>query len=50
MNSDEELNKYMISPIFLQYAEKKSQELKEDDFFARINLANKKKERKSKKY
>ena len=43
MNSDEQLNKYITSPIFLQYAEKKSQELKEDDFFARINLGNKKK-------
>ena len=43
MNSDEEINKYIKSPTFLQYAEKKSQELKEDDFFARINFANKKK-------
>jgi dynein light intermediate chain len=43
MNSDEEINKYIKSPTFLLYAEKKSQELKEDDFFARINFANKKK-------
>jgi len=43
MNSEEELNKYMNSPIFLQYSEKKSQEVKEDDFFARINFNTKKK-------
>ena len=44
MNSEEELNNYIKSEIFLQYSEKKSQEPKEDDFFSRINFSKKKKE------
>lgn len=44
MNSEEEVNNYIKSEIFLQYSEKKSQEPKEDDFFSRINFSKKKKE------
>ena len=44
MNSEEEVNNYIKSKIFLQYSEKKSQEPKEDDFFSRINFSKKKKE------
>ena len=44
MNSEEELNNYIKSEIFLQYSEKKSQEPKEDAFFSRINFSKKKKE------
>ena len=44
MNSEEEVNNYIKSEIFLQYSEKKSQEPKEDDFFSRLNFSKKKKE------
>ena len=44
MNSEEEVNNYIKSEIFLQYSEKKSQEPKEDDFFSRKNFSKKKKE------
>ena len=44
MNTEEEVNNYIKSEIFLQYSEKKSQEPKEDDFFSRINFSKKKKE------
>ena len=44
MNSEEEVNNYIKSEIFLQYSEKKSQEPKEDDFFSIINFSKKKKE------
>ena len=44
MNSEEEVNNYIKSEIFLQYSEKKSQGPKEDDFFSRINFSKKKKE------
>ena len=48
MNSEEEVNNYIKSEIFLQYSEKKSQEPKEDDFFSRINFSKKKKENQKK--
>ena len=41
-DTEEGVQNYLNSPNFLQYAQKKDLEPKEDDFFARIKLKKKK--------
>ena len=45
--TEEGVQSYLNSPIFLQYAQKKDLEPKEDDFFARIKFKKKEEEKKN---
>ena len=46
-DTEEGVQNYLNSPNFLQYAQKKDLEPKEDDFFARIKLKKKEEEKKN---
>jgi hypothetical protein len=44
--TEDGVQSYLNSPIFLQYSQKKDLEPKEDDFFARIKFKKKEEEKK----